>query len=157
MFCYRQLCENYRRTWPCFWCKRQSRQYIRTTRLVWLPAFFDLSPVWPRRTSVHVSLGSVLFADLSLLIPSLQWFLVILVVNAMCCMLICICIHTVYVVYISFCIFIIFMMSAYSTFDVVMCTSFQHKPSVTQLGMSLPTACCASCHSSLTFAEISMR
>lgn len=47
MFCYRQLCENYRRTWPCFWCKRQSRQYIRTTRLVWLPAFFDLSPVWP--------------------------------------------------------------------------------------------------------------
>ena len=46
-FCYRQLCENYRRTWPCFWCKRQSRQYIRTTRLVWLPAFLILFSVWP--------------------------------------------------------------------------------------------------------------
>lgn len=39
----RQLCENYRCTWPCFWRKRQSRQFIRTPRLVWLSAlFYDL-------------------------------------------------------------------------------------------------------------------
>lgn len=145
MFCYRQLCENYRRTWPCFWCKRQSRQYIRTTRLVWLPAFFDLSPVWPRRTSVHVSLGSVLFADLSLLIPSSSWFLVILVMNAVCCMLIYICMHTKFMVLISFA-YLSYSWCLYTAHLMSCACSFHTKLQSLSSEVTLPTACCASCH-----------
>lgn len=71
ILCCRQLCENYRRSWPRFWRKRQSRQYVRTTRLVWLPAFYDCLLISAVHLHVCVLVVCPHYADV-LCVPSLS-------------------------------------------------------------------------------------